>query len=68
MGCRNSCGSDEKVKKEEKMNWITRIIKNTKPHREKGGIHCSDYSSMICLRCDKCWAGNSKRDEDQKAE
>lgn len=68
MSSRSSCGRDEKVEKKEKINWITRLIKDIKPHRQKGNIHCNDYSSIICLRCDKCWGNSSKYDEEQKVE
>lgn len=54
--------------KGEKINYITRLIKNIKSPSPKNGIHCNDYSSIICLRCDRCWANSSKSDDKEKIE
>lgn len=54
--------------KGEKMNYIKRLIKNIKSGRPKNAVHCNDYSSVICLRCDKCWANSSKPDDKPKTE
>jgi hypothetical protein len=54
--------------KGKKINWITRLVKNIKSHKQKDAIRCSDYSSIICLRCDRCWANSSKGDDKQKIE
>ena len=54
--------------KGEKISYIKRLIKKIKSPSPKSAIHCNDYSSIICLRCDRCWGNNSKSDDMQKVE
>jgi hypothetical protein len=53
--------SEDVMQKSKEENWeskIARFIKGKRDNSQKNTIHCSNYSSMTCLKCDKCW-GNS---------
>jgi hypothetical protein len=56
--------NDRNSQKREKISYITRLIKDIKPYVQKDTIHCGDYSSIVCLRCDRCW-GNSTKSNDK---
>lgn len=49
-----------KSQRREKINYIIRLIKNIKPDVQKDTIHCGDYSSIVCLRCERCWGNITK--------
>lgn len=51
---------NEKNEGQEKQSWISRIAKGKKATKKTGYGHCNAYSSVVCLKCDKCWGYNNK--------
>lgn len=46
--------------KEEKQSWISKIANGKKPSKKSSYGHCNAYTSVVCLKCDKCWGYSAR--------
>jgi hypothetical protein len=54
--------------KAKKESWLTRLANGSKKPTSDTTGHCGNFSSVVCLRCDKCWAAAAKKVEEASKE